>query len=343
MVIETKRSARRRAATSLDVAREAGVSQAAVSRAFSKTASIAPETRKRILAAAELLNYRPNLLARSLITNRTHTIGVAVGYMENQFYPKLLQCLSEALSRIGYRILLFTTPADADTDPLVEDVLKFKVDGLILASTLLSSKAAENCQRAGVPVLMVNRRSQAVSVSSVTSDNFSGSAAIANLLLAAGHKSFAYISGRPETSTSLEREKSFRETLKRRGMDAEVVCGNYLLQDARSVTRELLSRPNRPEALFYANDHMALAGLEVAKYEYGLSPGTDISIAGFDDIAAASWPSFNLTTYSQPIEQMTERIVDCMMRSIEHPDTDPEHIIVRGDLIHRSSTRRSRI
>lgn len=123
----------------------------------------------------------------------------------------------------------------------------------------------------------------------------------------------------------------------------EVVCGNYSLQDARNVTRDLLSSSHAPEALFYANDHMALAGMEVARHEFGLTPGEDISIAGFDDIPAASWPSFNLTTYSQPVEQMKAKIVELLLQAIEEPDMEPQNIVVKGDLIHRSSTRRKQV
>ena len=167
-------------ATSEDVAKRAGVSQSAVSHAFTEGASIAEATKQRIMQAAADLNYRPNLLARSLMTRRSKIIGVAVGHLDNPFYSALLEHLAVALAKFGYRILLFSTSADDDADPMLEAVLSSGVDALVSASTLLSSRMADEYQRAGTPVVLVNRRSEVENVSCVTGNNVSGARPLRN-------------------------------------------------------------------------------------------------------------------------------------------------------------------
>jgi len=125
------------------VARLAGVSQSAVSRAFTHGASISRATKERVVEAADKLGYRPNYVARSLATDQTRVIGLAVGYLENQFYPLLLQELSRAFGALGYRLLLFNTGPSGESDPLIEDVLRYRVDALLVASAMLSSHLAE--------------------------------------------------------------------------------------------------------------------------------------------------------------------------------------------------------
>lgn len=336
------RPSRRRPATSEDVARRAGVSQSAVSRAFTEGASIAETTKRRIMQAAADLNYRPNLLARSLMTRRSKIIGVAVGYMENQFYPALLEHLSVALAKHGYRILLFTTSADDDADPMLETVLSSGVDALVSASMLLSSRMADEYQRAGTPVVLVNRRSDVASASCVTGNNVAGARALAEFLVASGHRRFAYVRGKATASTSLERERGFREGLASHGFEFATIAADYDFQAAKAATRNLLALADRPDAIFYANDHMAFAGIEVIRDEWGLVPGRDVSVVGFDDVPAASWSSFDLTTWSQPLGPMVGEIVRLTMDLLDDPDRPRENVVVPGALVIRSSSRRPR-
>lgn len=330
-----------RAATATDVARLGGVSQSAVSRTFTEGASVSEATRQKVLEAAQRLNYRPNLLARSLITRRSRIIGVAVAYMENQFYPQLLQALSAQLHRDGYRILLFTPEPDADGDPVLEEVLRYRVDALILASTSLSSRLADECARAGVPVVLVNRKSSSASVSSVTGDNRRGGARIAEFLLAGGHQRLAFIAGLEDSSTSRDREAGFSRRLKQLGTDAPArAVGRYTWADAAKATRALLSGPTPPDAIFCANDHMALAAIEISRSEFGRVIGQDISIVGFDDVSVATWPSFSLTTFSQPVEVMASRVAEIAGRLLGPAKSAPVHEIVPGELIVRGSARR---
>lgn len=329
-----------RPATASDVARLAGVSQSAVSRTFTEGASVSDRTRDKVLEAAGELGYRPNLIARSLITRRSNIVGVVVGTLENQFYPQMLQALSVQLQAAGLRILLFTSDPSRDADPILEEVLNYRVDALILASTSLSSRLAEECRSVGVPVVLVNRTTLAPSVASVTGDNEGGARAIAAFLLAGGHRRFAYVAGLENSSTSREREGAFTAALAESGLPAPVRArGGYTSAKAADAARTLLSAREPPDAIFCANDHMAFAVMDVAREEFGLEIGRSLSVVGFDDIAAASWPSFKLTSFAQPIPAMVREVVSFVRQLVQLPDEAPRRVVVPGALIVRASAR----
>jgi DNA-binding LacI/PurR family transcriptional regulator len=331
---------RQRRPTAHDVARVAGLSQSAVSRAFTPGASISEDARAKILEAAQSIGYRPNMIARSLITERSGTIGVAIGYMDNQFYPAILECLSSEFARAGYRLLLFTQGPRDDSDPILDEVLRHRVDAVILASVRLTSNFAEECSKAQVPVVLLNRRTETQTASSVTGENRVGGHAVAAFLAGGGHQRFAYMAGLDDSSTSREREEGFNQGLAACGKTAPVrVVGHYDFDAARAGTKRLLSRKKPPDAIFCANDHMAFAVMETARSEFGLSVGQDISVVGFDDVPLASWPSFMLTTYSQPIQPMVRRVVEIALHHVEHGGGEPIRDVVKGALIVRSSAR----
>ena len=326
--------------TAHDVARLAGVSQAAVSRAFSPKASIAPATKAAVLQAAEELGYRPNLLARSLIMRRSRLVGIAMAYMEHQFYPQVLEQLSERLRAEGYQTMLHAGALSDSVEPRLEDVLNYGVDALVLASTHLSSTLARRARAAGVPVVLFNRTTDDPDASSVTGDNRRGADVIAQFLAAAGHRRMAYVAGLESASTNRDREAGFRAGLAALGLPPPLrAVGDYSSTGAAEATRQLLSHADRPDAIFYANDHMALAGMEVARHAFGLTIPDDLSIVGFDDVGPARWPSFALTSYAQPLGPMVEATVELLMRALSGEGTAPEHVVVPGRLVVRRSAR----
>lgn len=334
--IVTSRLGRR--STAYDVARLAGVSQSMVSRAFTPGGSVSPKARAKVLEAAGQLNYRPNLIARSLITQRSRLIGVAMAYMENQFYPLILEALSECFAREGYRVLLFTPGPNGDPDPILDEILRFQVAAVILASIRMTSHFAEECARARVPVVLFNRRTENEAVSSVTGQNVVGGRTIGAFLLAGGHARFAFVAGLEDSSTSREREQGFSEALGEAGVGiAQRVVGHYNYEAAREAARTLFSRADKPDAVFCANDHMAFAVMETARAEFGLQVGRDVSIVGFDDVGLASWPAFDLTTFSQPARLMAQQVATVTLERIEDPLGRPVHGTVPGELIVRGS------
>jgi len=337
--IQTKKS-RRRPATALDVARLAGISRSAVSRTYTEGASVAPVTRKKVLAAAKTLKYRPNLFARALSTQRSNIVGLAVSGLDNQFYPEVVQRFSEEFAKVGYRLLLFVTHGTAGPDPLLDELLKYRLDALILASSSVSSGLAESCRQAGVPVIMYNNINPSSDVPSIAATNRLGSRTVAAFLVAGGHRRFAYIAGFKEDSSSFERERGFSSYLVKRGLGLPVRAeGQFSFEGAIHATRSLLTSSKRPDAIFCANDHMALAALQVARVEFGLSPGKDISIVGFDNALISAWPNFQLTTYSQPTERMVARAISLIRESLAGKALRGVHEELPGELLVRSSAR----
>jgi len=330
----------RRPVTAHDVAKLAGVSQSAVSRTFTKGASVSDETRQKVTRAAKELGYRPNFLARSLITGRSKIIGVTIPGLSNQFYSAALDSLSTIFSEAGYRIMLFSTMPDETSDPILEEVLRYRVDALVLVSSSLSSHFADECQQIGLPVVLLNRKTNSKIASSVTGDNRNGAKAIGAFLVAGGHQRLAYIAGLESSSTSRDREKGFSSYLAAKGFAAPMrAVGNYSYESAAAATRELLSRKAPPDAIFCANDYMALAAINVARSEFNLTVGHNISIVGFDDTELAAWPTFSLTTYSQPIRTMVDRVVRIVIDTLLNKEMPSIQEVVPGQLVVRESAR----
>jgi DNA-binding LacI/PurR family transcriptional regulator len=325
-----------------DVARLAGVSQAAVSRAFTPGASIADTTRARVFKAAEELGYRPNLLARSLCMGRSDIVGVVVGNSKNPAHVSVLEALCGRLSRAGKHIMMFTAEEDdAAADVHVEDLLKYQVDGLVLISANLSSGIAERCRSAGIPVIFLARLSRMTEgMASVTAAAEEGARQIAEHLVQQGYRRLAYMVGFSDSLTNRERESAFIDTVSGQGVSPpQRVLGHFQREGAIAAARSLLSGRSRPDAIFCATDYMALATIEVARHEFGIAIGRELGVAGFDDIEQASWPSFDLTTYSQPVETMIDHVIEMLLTG--SAIQTPSRIVVEGVLKCRGSTRRT--
>lgn len=338
----TAKDSRRSSPSAHDVARLAGVSQAAVSRAFTPGASIAEATRGKVLQAAESLGYRPNLLARSLIKGESGIIGVVAGDLSDQNIGSTLDVLCTRLAEADKHILMFTVQENVHADKQVEDLLKYRVDALLLMETSLSTKLAERCHKEGIPVIFFNRQfGRTRKFTTVVGNNRKGARQIAEHLLQQGYRRLALIAGSERSPTTRDRESAFTDYLAKRGLPRPLREVGLCRRDATiEAARRLLSRKDRPDAIFCANDYMALAAIEVARYEFGLEIGREIGIAGFDDLEQASWPSFDLTTCAYPMDAMIEKVMRLLL---PRPDLErPVHHLIDCVLKTRGSTQRSR-
>ncbi|EAR52888.1 transcriptional regulator [Oceanicola granulosus HTCC2516] len=330
--------------TSLDVARLAGVSQSAVSRVFTPGASASDKTTRKVRDAAEALGYRPNILARAIVSGKSRIIGLVVAYLENYFYPEALEKLSNALQREGYHVLVFlTSQKHGEIDDVVGEMLDYQVDGIVFASVGLSSDIAKRCQNAGVPVVLFNRYDDRKDIAAVTSENFEGGRKVAEFLLAGGHDRIAYIAGWKGASTQRDREAGFLAglTAANRSLHAREV-GNFDAEQAKAAARTMFDTPaeSRPDALFVANDHMAFVAMDVIRHELGLGIPSDVSVIGFDDVPPAAWLSYNLTTVRQRARRMVEETVKALLAQIECIETTvTRNIAVEAPLIVRGSAR----
>lgn len=327
--------------TSNDVARLAGVSQSAVSRYFTPGTSVSKKTAEKIKAAADELGYRPNVLARSLITGRSRIIGLVVAYLENYFYPEVVERLSKALQDQGYHVLVFISSIAADSvDEITQEILDYQVDGIVLASANMSSELAARCHASGVPIVLFNRLQDDIRLSAVTSDNRGGGRALADLLVSLGHTRCGYIAGFEEASTQRDREGGFREGLEAAGLTLYArEVGNFRYEEAQAAARRMFSGPDRPDAVFVCNDHMAFAVMDVLRFELNLRIPEDVSVVGFDDVPPARWPAYNLTTIRQNVDDMVAETVATLLQSIKEGEGAARRVTLDGALIVRGSTR----
>ena len=329
--------------TSLDVARLAEVSQSAVSRTFTPGASVSPLTRARIMDAACKLGYRPNAIARTLSTRRSRMIAVVVSNLQNQFYPVVVEGLSQRLQKDGYHVLLFITESE-DADELLVELLPYQVDGIVMASTHLSSGLAQQIAAARIPVVMFNRSSRAGSVSTVSSDNAGGGRCVAKFLADGGHTRVAYLAGTEDSSTNHDRERGLRDGLAERGLRVVArAVGDYRFERAAAATRELFGRlvshGERPDALFVASDHMAFAAIDVLRLELRLRVPQDVSVVGFDNVPQAAWGAYGLTTMAQNAVTMIEATVQTLLRQLEDDAVTRDHVVIPAEMIVRTSAR----
>lgn len=329
--------------TSLQVAELAGVSQSAVSRVFTPGSSVSRKTAEKVRAAAEKLGYRPNVLARSLKSGKSRIIGLVVAYLENYFYPDVVERISAELQHAGYHVLVFLGRNTAlDTDRVVHELMDYQVDGIVLASVTMSSHLAEKCLSIGVPVVLFNRGQDDSRMSSVTTDNHAGGYALADFLVSLGHERIAYVAGFEGAMTQRDREAGFRAGLAAAGQQLYArAVGNFVYAEAQAAARELFATSRRPDAVFVANDHMAFAVMDVLRFELGLRVPEDVSVVGFDDVPPAAWPAYSLTTWRQNTERMVGETVQMILAApTGEAPAAPRRVVLDGSLVIRGSTRR---
>jgi len=326
--------------TSAEVAARAGVSQSAVSRVFTPGASASRKTVEKVRKAARELGYRPNVLARAMVSGKSRIIGVVVAYLENQFYPDVLEKLSNELQEQGYHVLVFmATQTAGNIDKVVEEILDFQVDGIIAASVALSSDLCDRCRSAGIPMVLFNRSQDDPGMSAVTSANIAGGRKVAEFLLAGGHQKIGYIAGWEGASTQRDREEGFLQGLRDAGRQLHSrEVGDFRLDKAREATLRMFAQ-DPPDAVFVANDHMAMAVMDTLRFELGLKVPEDVSVVGYDDVSTAAWLAYNLTTVRQPANRMVAATVDILLNKINDKFAEPQRVEIDGPLIIRGSAR----
>lgn len=327
--------------TSIDVAKRAGVSQSTVSRVFSANSpKVSDKARQKVLRAAEDLGYQPNIIARMMSTRQTNIIGIVMATVTSPFYPYVLEKFLQELQALDKQVLLFTASENQSVDDILPLVLQYQVDALIVTSARLSSKMVATTIQRGTPVILFNRSVNNPNVSAVCAENMGGGALAADVLLDTGHERLAYIAGVQNTSTSKEREQGFTHRLRERGYDTlQRAQGHYTYQSGYDATIKLLASDTPPDAIFAANDIMAIGAIDAIR-ECGLQVGHDVSVIGFDNIPMASWGAYNLTTVSQDVDTMIQRTLEVMLHKIDNPKSQSQMINVAGELIVRGSVKK---
>lgn len=327
-----------------DLARHLGMSVSTVSRAFYHDAVIAPETRRRVLSTAREVGYQPNPLARGLITKSSRIVGVVVSDITNPFYPEILTGLTGQIQAAGFNVMLVVDQPDRVGDDGLGVLLSYHPNLVVILAATLSSDSSAACRRVGTPVIFFNRHAADAHSFSVTCDNVGGGALVADLLLDRGFGRLGFVSGRPDASTNRDRWDGFAGRCAERGAAAPVASGGeaFSYEEGGKGALDLLRGPERPDALFCANDILAVGALDAIRREAGLRVPEDVAVVGFDDIAMASWPSYDITTVRQPVPRMIAATVELAVALTRGEGDRPTAQRHPGELVERTTTRRPR-
>ena len=328
-----------RPVTSYDVAERAGVSQSAVSRCFSPGGSISERTRAKVVAAADALGYRPNAIARSLITQQSNMVAILVANLG--FHPTLTALLSRCFAARGLHVLLFTLDQESDADRIVDEIWQYRVDGVI-AGVHLPARHIDMFAQRRTPLVFINRLYRQVSANSVCCDQVEGERLLVDRLIAAGHRRFGLIAGPADSHVSEQRVAEAEARLHRAGVsDIVRARGDFGYNSGRRSFHELVAAAGgrSPEAVMCANDSMAMGCMDAARYDLGLSVPADVSIVGFDGQPQAFWASYDLVTVRQPLEAMAEAAADMLLARVGAPALGTERRMFSGELILGSSAR----
>lgn len=335
-------ASRKKYASSVDVAKLAGVSQSAVSRAFAEGGSVSAKTRKRVMVAAEELGYQPSLIPRIMLTHRSSLVAIVIGGMYNPFYAGAIELFSREIQKNGSNVLLFSVDHGEYIDEVIPLILGYRVDGIISALSIISKEAAESCAKMKIPVVLFNGKIRNDWIASVCSDNVAGGRDIASLFINKGGKRFAFIAGKKDNMANEDRMAGYFGRLMEHGVgDIPILYGNFRYEGGYSAAIDLMKRKDRPDAIFCANDLMAIGAIEAIRSECGLEVPKDVMVAGFDDIPAAGWPSLQLTTVRQDAPRMVEEALGVLARMIEgQPQAGGSLRLVAANVVERRSTDR---
>lgn len=305
-----------RRVTSFEVARAAGVSRAAVSRAFTPDASVSEETREKVFRAAKSLGYRVNYLARSLTNQRSDLVGVVVAGADNPFRALQVDHIARALLARNFRPILLPTD-EGEAKEVIGQLLHYSVSGVLVTSDAPPTELCEECAAHGVPIVLINKGDDIPLVDRVISDNDGAGELAARTLLEAGARRLAVMCARDKSYTARCRHEAFMAFCAASGVDAQTVdLSRNDYESGRAKARILKERGI--DGLFCINDYMACGVID------GLSAGgwkvpDDIRIVGHDDIPQAGWSAYDLTTIVQPCDTQAHQAIDLLeSRMKEH-------------------------
>jgi DNA-binding LacI/PurR family transcriptional regulator len=334
------RGAGKKYASSVDVARTAGVSQSAVSRTFSGGAKVSETTRKKVLEAARRLDYRPSLIPRIMLTHKSNLIAIVVGGLYNPFYSAVLEEFTVKFQAAGHQVLLVHVASDHALDAVIPKLASYRVDAIVSALAILSPRGAQTLAKLRIPVISFNTAVKNEWVTPVSCDNAGAGRQIAELFVARGARSFGFISGPIASFASTSRLKGFAARLRELGAGpVKVGRGDYRYEGGFAAAIEMFAPSEAPEALFCANDLLAIGAIDALRKAKGIRVPEDVMVAGFDDIPEASWASVDLTTFMQDGARMVDEALAIVTAAEADNPSGTQAVVIPARLIERGTTR----
>lgn len=303
-----------------DVAERAGVSVNTASRALTNKTEISPETKRKVLLAAQELGYRPNRIARALRSQKTHTIGVIVGDITNPYFSALVRGVEKVTRTYEYSVILQETDEDAERErKAVETLLAAQVDGVLITPTQRDKAAVEMLLKSGVPFILMSRYFQDVETNYVVMNDYRGGYIATEYLIQKGYRPIAILSGPTHISSGYERYVGYLEAHKTYGVEVNeglVITGCLTMDDGYRAALRLLKRRDRPQAFFAFSDFVAL-GVYRAAYELALRIPQDLAVIGFDNTSLGLCLNPPLTSVGKNPEELGKRAAFALLKILQ--------------------------
>lgn len=335
-----------KASTIYDLAERAGVSTATVSRVFNQSARVSEKTRRRVLKAADDLQYQPHASAQSLARQQSHLVSAVIPVLTNDFYMNVMRGMQDALYHRDFDLIVYAAPRpDQAETQLARATQRGLAEGVLLFSTPLTDAQADRLRRSGRPIGLIDAAHPAFD--SVSVDNVEGGYLATQHLIRKGFQRIAHIGAVPEPPPAAQRRAGYEKALRDAGrsVDRRLVAasrrrssgfGEEFAEEAGYKAMEkLLGRSAVPDAVFAASDVQAL-GARKAIHEAGLRIPDDVAVVGFDDIGTAE--HVGLTTLRQPMHAMGKLAVEKLMKRIAEPERPPSKTVFAPRLIERASS-----
>ncbi len=322
-----------------DVAAQAGVSVATVSKVINGRYGVAADTMARVNAVINDLGYQASLVAQSLRNHRTNVIGILVADLE-PFSAELLKGAADAIRGSGFEMVVYSAGGLADDHVGWERRYLSRLSGTLIDGAVLVTPTVVDVNY-GAPIVAIDPHTGQSGLPTIDSDNLRGGQLATAHLLGLGHRRIAMLSGRPDLESSRLREQGYRQAMAAAGVPVSedlVLVGGYDAQASAECTRTLLTSADPPTAIFAANDVSAIAAIQAA-VGLGLRVPADLSVVGFDNIPESALCAPPLTTVNQPIRQMGERSIQLLLRLMRGDHVEATHITLQTNLVVRQSAR----
>lgn len=329
--------------TIYDVAREAGVSMATVSRVVNNNPNVKPQTRKKVFEAIERLGYRPNAVARGLASKKTTTVGVVIPDISNSIFSEVARGIEDIANMYHYNIILCNADKKKDKEiRVINTLLEKQVDGLLFMGGAVTDEHIQAFRTSSVPVVLCATADENRAIPSVDIDHEKAAFDAVTLLIQNGHQKIAMISGTlQDPANGYARYQGYKKAMEAAGLsiqDEYVRIGNYRYESGLEATKHFLELDERPTAIFAATDEMAIGAIHTLQ-DNGLKVPEDVSVASVDNIRMASMVRPQLTTVAQPmydIGAVAMRLLTKLMNK-ETKETDLTQVILPHEVIHRNS------
>lgn len=323
-----------------EVAKRAGVSRSAVSRAFTPGASVSESTRRKVVEAAEELGYHVNQLARGLMRNESGIVCLIVSDVATPYRSALLRELTQQLQTAGKVAMLVNTDrSDGSVDRALQQAIRYRADASIILSGLPDKSITQLCLRSGQRLVLINRDDDQPGPLRINLDDTEAAHRVVTAFQRAGCQRLAFANSDAGTPSLMARERGFVAAAKKHGLDVTVERYGFTSYDSGKIlAQRMLTRTERPDAVFCATDLLACGFMDAARHQFSISIPEQLSIVGFDDIEQASWSSYQLTTFAQPVEVIAGEAVRWL--SVEQSSADEQTSKrLHAELVWRGSVR----